>query len=209
MRKSTIVAVLAILCLIAAGTQAFAIPTGIGKTMDNLKAAITGETTASAKYAAYAKKAREEGYENIATLFEAASRAEAIHAANHRASMDQLGQKMGEISPKFEVKSTLENLQDAINGETYEVATMYPEFLKTSSSEKANIATISFNYAYQTEQKHKALYQNALAALKAGKQNTLPSKYFVCLNCGNTYDSEAAARCAICLTPKDRFVMIG
>lgn len=209
MLKSTIVAVLAMVFLVAAGAQVFAIPTGIGKTVDNLKAAVTGETTASAKYAAYAKKAREEGYEKIALLFEAASRAEAIHAANHRASMDQLGQTMGEVTPKIEVKSTLENLEDAIKGESYEVATMYPEFLKTSSSEKVNIATISFNYAFQTEQKHKALYQNALAALKAGKQNTLPSKYFVCLNCGNTYDSEAAARCAICLTPKDRFVTIG
>lgn len=206
--KSSLVAVLAVLCLLA-GTQVFAVPTSVGKTMDNLKMAITGETTASAKYAAYAKKAREEGYENIALLFEAASRAEGIHAANHRASMDQLGQKMGTVSPKFEVKSTLENLEDAINGESYEVATMYPDFLKQSSLDNATIATISFNYAYLTEQKHKALYQNALAALKAGKQNTLPKKYFVCLNCGNTYDSEAAARCAICLTPKDRFVAIG
>lgn len=207
MMKSSLVAALAVLCLLA-GTQVFAVPTGVGKTMDNLKMAITGETTASAKYAAYAKKAREEGYENIALLFEAASRAEGIHAANHRASMDQLGQTMGAVSPKFEVKSTMENLEDAINGESYEVATMYPDFLKQSSLDNATIATISFNYAYLTEQKHKALYQNALAALKAGKQNTLPKKYFVCLNCGNTYDSEAAARCAICLTPKDRFVAI-
>lgn len=208
MTKSTIVAALAIFCLLA-GTYVFAVPTQIGKTVDNLKAAITGETTASAKYAAYARKARQEGYENIALLFEAASRAEGIHAANHRASITQLGQKMGDVTPKFDVKSTMENLQDAINGESYEVSSMYPEFLKVSSQEGANIATLSFNYAYQTEQKHKALYQAALAALKAGKQNTLPSKYYVCLNCGNTYDSEAAARCAICLTPKDRFVTVG
>ncbi|HSP07707.1 MAG TPA: rubrerythrin family protein [Acidobacteriota bacterium] len=209
MMKFTVVAALAIFSLLVAGTQVFAVPVGVAKTMDNLKAAITGETTASAKYAAYAKKAREEGYENVAKLFEAASKSEAVHAANHRASMDQLGEKMGDVTPKFEVKSTLENLEDAIKGESYEVATMYPEFLKVSSSEKANIATISFNYAYLTEQKHKALYQNALIALKAGKQNTLPQKYYVCLNCGNTYDSEAAARCAICLTPKDRFVTVG
>lgn len=207
MTKSTIVAALAIFSLLA-GTYVFAAPTQIGRTVDNLKTAITGETTASAKYAAYAKKAREEGYKNISFLFEAASRAEGIHAANHRASMNQLGQKMGDVTPKFEVKSTLENLQDAIDGETYEVTSMYPEFLKISSQEKANIATLSFNYAYQTEQKHKALYQAALAALKAGKENSLPAKYYVCLNCGNTYDSEAAARCAICLTPKDRFVVV-
>lgn len=206
--NSKILMLLAIFCVVAI-TQVFAVPTGVTKTVDNLKAAITGETTASAKYAAYAKKAREEGYENIARLFEAASKAEGIHAANHRATMQQFGASMGTLTPKFTVKSTIENLEDAINGESYEVATMYPDFLKESNRENANLATISFNYAYQTEQKHKALYQNALAALKAGKQNTLPSKYYVCLNCGNTYDKEAAARCAICLTPKDRFVTIG
>jgi rubrerythrin len=206
--NSKILVLLAAFCIMLA-TQVFAVPTGVSKTVDNLKAAITGETTASAKYAAYAKKAREEGYENIARLFEAASKAEGIHASNHRATMQQFGQSMGQVTPAFTVKSTIENLQDAINGESYEVATMYPDFLKESSRENANLATISFNYAYQTEQKHKALYENALAALKTGKQNTLPSKYYVCLNCGNTYDNEAAARCAICLTPKDRFVTIG
>jgi rubrerythrin len=206
--KSKILIILAAFCLLVV-TQVFAVPTGIAKTVDNLKAAVIGETTASAKYAAYAKKAREEGYENIARLFEAASKAEGIHAANHRATMQQFGQSMGPVTPNFTVKSTIENLEDAISGESYEVATMYPDFLKESNRENANLATISFNYAYQTEQKHKALYQNALAALKAGKQGTLPSKYYVCLNCGNTYDNEAAARCAICLTPKDRFVAIG
>lgn len=205
--KSKLILLLAVFCLIGA-TQVFAVSTGVEKTMDNLKAAFTGETTASAKYAAYAVKARQEGYENIALLFEAASRAEGIHATNHRATMQQYGEKMADIVPKYEVKTTLENVQDAINGETYEVATMYPNFLKDSSRENANVASISFNYAYQTEQKHKALYQKALDALKAGKEKSLPSRYYVCLNCGNTYDNEAAARCAICLTPQDRFVMV-
>lgn len=194
--------------LLFVGTPLFAVTTGVGKTINNMKAAITGETTASEKYAAYGKKAREEGYPNIAILFEAASKAEAIHAGNHRAAMEQLGQKMGDVATKFEVKSTMENLQDAIQGESYEVSTMYPEFLKEASTANVNVAAISFNYAYQTEQKHKALYQNALAALKAGKQASLPGKYYVCMNCGNTYDSEAAARCGICLTPKDRFVVV-
>jgi rubrerythrin len=178
------------------------------KTVGNLKAAITGETTASAKYAAYAKKASEEGYAKVALLFEAASKAEAIHAGNHRAALDQLGESMGEVSPKFEVKSTKENLEDAIKGETYEVSTMYPEFIKLASAGKVNIATLSFNYAYQTEQKHKALYENALAALKKDNEKSLPGQYFVCATCGNTYDNEAAARCGICMTPKERFLVV-
>jgi len=185
-----------------------AAPAQNAKTIENIKAAITGETTASAKYAAYAKKAREEGYNNIALLFEAASKSESIHANNHRAVLEQLGEKLGPVTPKFEVKATMENLQDALNGETYEVTTMYPDFMKEADG-KVSVAMISYNYAYRTEQKHKALYENALAALKAGKEKTLATKYFVCTTCGNTYDNEAAARCGICLTPKERYVTIG
>jgi rubrerythrin len=186
-------------------SSVFAIEKVATKTVENLKAAITGETTASAKYASYAKKAREEGYVKIALLFEAASRAEAIHAGNHRAVVDQMGETMGEVTPKFEVKSTKDNLEDALKGESYEVATMYPEFMKLASSSKSNTALLSFNYAYQTEQKHKALYAKTLEALKANKSDTLPSQYLVCVTCGNTYDNEAAARCGICMTPKERF----
>ncbi len=172
----------------------------------NLKSAITGETTAGAKYAAYAQKAREEGYARIALLFEAASKAENIHAGNHRAALQELGVKMDEVKPKFEVKSTRENLLDAIKGETYEITTMYPEFIKTANSEGTDIALITFNYAYKTEKKHKALYEKALAALDAKSMETLSTKYMVCMTCGNTYDGEAPARCGISMTPRERFI---
>jgi rubrerythrin len=180
----------------------------VNKTVENLKSAITGESTASAKYAAYAKKALEEGYPRVALLFEAASKAEAIHAGNHRAVVDQMGASMGEVKPEFTVKSTKENLEDAIKGESYEVSTMYPEFIKVASASKSNSALLSYKYAYQTEQKHKALYQQALAKLLAQKAEELPAKYMVCTTCGNTYDNEAAARCGICMTPKERFLTI-
>jgi rubrerythrin len=178
-------------------------------TIDNLKAAFTGETTASAKYAAYGKKAKEEGFLRIATLFEAASKSESIHAGNHKAVLEQLGDKAPEVTPKYEVKTTADNLQDAINGESYEVATMYPEFLKNATDARVNIALISFNYAYQTEQNHKIMYTKALESLKKGAQDSLPSKYLVCSTCGNTYDASAPNRCVVCMTSKDRFIAIG
>jgi len=178
------------------------------KTINNIKDAIIGETTASAKYAAYAIKAREEGYEKIALLFEAASKSEKIHAGNHSAVLQQLGEKMDDFSPKYDVKTTSENLQDAINGETYEVMTMYPKFIRTANDAGVNIAMLSFNYAYQTEKKHKEFYKNALNMLKNNKQNELPSKYLVCTTCGNTYDNNAPARCGISMTPKERFITI-
>ncbi len=179
------------------------------KAVEDLKDAITGETTASAKYAAYAKKAHDEGQDRIAVLFEAASKAEALHAGNHRAALEQLGGTMPEVKPSFQVKSTRENLEDAIKGESYEVATMYPQFIKDASEAAANIALISFNYAYQTEQKHKVLYTDALEALKAGTAEKLPSRYLVCMTCGNTYGNDAPARCGICMTQKERFITFG
>jgi len=178
------------------------------QTVSNLKAAFEGESTASAKYAAYAKKAKKEGFTKVALLFEAASKSENIHAKNHAAVLEQLGDAAPKVTPKFEVKSTKENLQDAIKGEGYEVSTMYPGFIKTSEEGKVTLASISFSYAYKTEQKHLALYKNALEQLNAGKENTLATKYFVCSTCGNTYDGIAPKRCGISMTPSERFITI-
>jgi rubrerythrin len=178
------------------------------KTIANIKSAIIGETTASEKYAAYSKKAKEEGYSKIALLFEAASRSESIHANNHRAVLEQLGVKMDDFKTDYKVKTTKENLEDAYKGESYEVSTMYPDFLKIAQKEKVNLAMISFNYAFQTEKKHQALYKNAIDQLKAGKDKDLAFKYMVCQTCGNTYDGEAPPRCGISMTPKERFITI-
>lgn len=177
-------------------------------TIKNLKDAISGELTASAKYAAYSKKAKEEGFTKIAILFEATSSSEKIHANNHIAVLEQLGLKADDVQPKFEVKTTKENLNDAISGETYEMTTMYPNFIKTSDDGRVNLASISFNYAYKTEMKHKVIYENALNSLNSGKENTLAGEYYVCPTCGNTYDTQVPGRCGISMTAKDRFIKI-
>ena len=101
-----------------------------------------------------------------------------------------------------------ENLKNAIEGESYEVATMYPNFLKDASNEKVNIAMMSFNYAFQTEKKHKELYENALNSLDNNQVNSMPSLYQVCLVCGNTYAGQGPARCGICMTPNEKFVTL-
>ncbi len=206
--KSKIFGILAIL-LVAAISFNFTVNSkSKSQTVDNLKAAITGETTASAKYLAYSKKAKEEGLDKIAKLFEATSKSEGIHANNHRAVLEQLGIKMDEVTPKYEVKSTKENLQDAIGGETYEVTSMYPDFIKVAKEENVTLAGISFNYAYQTEKNHNELYKNALDKLNNKQESSLASNYFVCSTCGNTYAGEAPNRCGISMTSKDRFISI-
>ena len=200
--------IISVLSILFAGTLVYANNPSADLTINNLKDALIGETTASAKYLAFSKKAKEEGYSKIALLFEAASKAEGIHANNHRAVLEQLNAKVDKIEPKFEVKSTKENLEDAIKGESYEVATMYPGFIKTAQEGNVNLALISFNYAYQTEKKHKAMYQNALEKLNTNKENTLSSLYMVCTTCGNTYDGKAPKRCGISMTPRERFITI-
>ena len=173
------------------------------KTIENLKAGIKGETTASAKYAAFAQKATEEGNANIAKLFLAASKAESIHAANHRKVLEGLGEKMEDFTPEFEVKTTAENLQAAIEGETYESTTMYPQFLVDAKAENVEKATKSFTWAFDTEKKHQQFYTKTLEVLTANAQNTLPLEFAVCPICGNTYDKATVEeKCAFCQTGK-------
>lgn len=178
------------------------------KTLENMAAAFKGETTASAKYMAYSQKAEQEGYHEIAMLFKAASTAENIHANNHKAVLMESGKGVPVFTPEYTVKTTKENLQDAISGESYEASTMYPEFLKTANEAQNKLALISLNYAYQTEQKHKVLYEKALQALNSNSFKNLPSVYFVCSTCGNTYENSAPARCGISMTSSEKFIKI-
>lgn len=178
------------------------------KTIENLKAAYNGESTASAKYAAFAEKAKTEGFDTIAVMFLATSKAEAIHAANHLKVLEKLGEKIsGPQIGTYSVLSTAENLTDAIKGETYELETMYPGFIGIAEKEKGKDAVKSFTWALDTEKKHQVFYKTALAALNGGSEKSLPAKWFVCPVCGNTYDAgSVTAKCDFCMTPKEKFI---
>jgi rubrerythrin len=178
------------------------------KTIENLKYAYNGESIASAKYAAFAEKAKAEGFDTVAVMFMATSKAEAIHAGNHLKVLVKLGEKVtGPELGKFEVLSTRENLADAIKGEAGEIETMYPGFIATAEKEKSQDAIKSYTWALDTEKKHKAFYETALQALNAGGESSLPSHWFVCPVCGNTYDAGSVKpACDFCMTPKDKFL---
>jgi rubrerythrin len=185
-----------------------ATPEAKTKATNDLLDAFKGESTASAKYAAFSKKAEQEGYHSVAMLFKAASTAEMIHAGNHKVALEESGIKAPSVNPEFTVKSTRENLEDAIKGETYEATTMYPEFLKDANSAGNQMALISLNYAYQTELKHRVFYEKALAALLNNSAKSLPVVYYVCPVCGNTYDKMPEKRCSICMTGVEKFLLI-
>jgi rubrerythrin len=183
---------------------------GADKTIVNLKAAFKGESTASAKYAAFAQQAKTEGFLKIATMFEAASKAEQIHAANHRNVLEKLGQKVDAATPEYKIKTTRENLEDAIKGETYEMMTMYPGFIATAKDEDVASASKSFRWALDTEKKHQVMYQNALNALNTKTAESLSGIYWVCPKCGNTYNTaKPEASCAFCSTGREKFIKFG
>jgi rubrerythrin len=166
----------------------------MAKTEENLKAAFAGESQANRRYLAFAKKADEEGRPQIARLFRAAADAETVHAHNH---LNVLGG----------VKSTKENVQEAINGETHEFTEMYPQMIKDAEEEGNNEAKRSFDMANKVEKIHANLYKQALEAAEAGKD--LEGKdIHVCQVCGYTAEGDAPDICPICGAPKDKFKLI-
>jgi rubrerythrin len=197
------VAICVALFLFVTGLTGSALAT---KTLDNLQAAYNGESNAHARYLAFADKAQQEGYGQVASLFRAAARAEEIHAANHAVVIKKLG---GTPQAKIEtpdVKSTKENLLAAIKGETYERDVMYPNFIKQARAERNTDALQTFNYAKTAEAEHAALYtsaENQLAQLK-GKGET----YYVCTICGYTTKKMDFEKCPSCFNPKEKYVAV-
>ncbi|MBN2415296.1 rubrerythrin family protein [bacterium] len=163
-------------------------------TMDNLKEAFAGESQANRKYLAYARKAESEGYPQIAKLFRAAAAAETVHAHAHLKAMGG-------------IKSTAENLADAIEGEGFEYMNMYPPYVEEAENDGDTKALYSFRNALAVEQVHYTMYSDALESLKQG--GDLPErKVFICDVCGNTVYDEAEDPCAVCGAPKNRFTEI-
>jgi len=188
-----------------------AVPSAVAKdkisaaTMINLQAAFNGESNAHARYFAFAEKADDEGYAGAASLFQAAARAEEIHAANHVIVIERSG---GVPKTKVEsptVKSTRENLAAAIKGETYERDEMYPKFIRQAKSDGASEALRTFSFALAAEAEHANLYADALANLES---MTASRVFYVCPTCGFTSSNPNFDRCPTCATPKERFEQV-
>lgn len=183
-------------------------PAAITTNLLNMQAAYKGEMTATAKYAAYSREAMAEKMPQLALLYKAISAAETIHAGNHKAVLAEADQPVPVIKPEYEVKTARENLQDDIKGEAYEASTMYPDFLKAAAAAGNDLAVVSLTYAQKTEKRHEGMYQRALAALDKHTLPTLPTAYFICPTCGNTYENKAPDRCGISLTKGALFAKI-
>jgi len=158
------------------------------KTIGNLMEAFAGEAQANRKYLAYSKKAEKDGKLNAAKLFKAASDAETLHALKHFEVAGKIG-------------STIDNLKDAVLGETHEYKNMYPDFVKIAEEEGNKAALLSFIYAMKAEEVHARLYQEALENVN----ETEETFYYLCPVCGNI-EKARPDKCSICGIPGDKFI---
>jgi rubrerythrin len=163
----------------------------MSSTEQNLKDAFAGESQANQKYRAFAKKAEQEGYSNIAKLFRATAEAESIHAHGHLAALESIG-------------STAENLKQAIAGETYEFTEMYPPMVVHAESENHRGKRI-LGYALKAEAVHACLYQKALAAVEGG-QDLDDNAFYLCPVCGHIEFGKPPEECPICGAKGTKFV---
>lgn len=155
----------------------------MGTTTDNLNDAFAGESQAYQKYSAFAKKADREGFANIAKLFKTTAEAEKIHAEGHLKALEAIA-------------STADNLQSAINGETYEYTEMYPPMAELAV-EDGHKAKTMFRFALEAEKVHADIYTKALEAVKNGVDLDV-SDFYLCPICGYIELGKPTEKCPVC-----------
>ncbi len=162
-------------------------------TTANLEAAFAGESQAHMKYLAFADKADKEGYANVARLFRATAFAERVHATQHFKVLKGIGK-------------TVDNLEAAIGGETFEVEEMYPAFLAVAELQEVKAAVRSNSWAMEAEKVHAELYGKAKSAVEASKDAEV-GQVHVCEVCGWTGEGEPPDECPLCKAKKEKFVI--
>jgi rubrerythrin len=160
-------------------------------TLDNLKEAFAGESQANQKYRAFARKADREGFRNVAKLFRLTAEAERIHAEGHLGALDG-------------IRSTAENLQAAIDGETHEYTNMYPPMVKQAEAD-GHKAKRMFGYAVKAEEVHAKLYAMAKAAVEKG-EDLETNEFYICPVCGYIEFGKPINPCPICGAKPEKFV---
>ena len=163
----------------------------MSKTEAHLKEAFAGESQANRRYLAFADKADQEGYPQVARLFRAAAAAETVHAHNHLKALKAIG-------------ATADNLKEAVAGETSEFREMYPGMIAAAQAEGHREALRSFEFANEVEKVHAQLFQKALANLEKKELVDI----FVCSICGHTVEGEPPDQCPVCKAMKKFFQKI-
>ncbi len=160
-------------------------------TKANLEAAFAGESQAHMKYMIFADQAEKEGFPEVARLFRAISYAEQVHATNHFKQLYGIGR-------------TVDNLQAAFDGESYENVEMYPAFDAVAKLQDEKGAALSIHYALEAEKIHEAMYKDAQTLVKQG-QDRPAAPVYICPTCGYTVIGDPPDKCPVCGCKKEVF----
>ncbi|MDY6874787.1 MAG: rubrerythrin family protein [Chloroflexota bacterium] len=163
------------------------------KTQRNLYEAFIGEAKAHHRLLAFARKADDEDYSQIAKLFRAVAAAEGVHAERH---LRLLGEAV--------VQSTEENLQSSFERETTVNEVYYPRFIREAEEEGERAAVLTFSQARDVEEEHATLYKRALNAMLRDETHD----YYVCQFCGYVAEREPLDRCPICNAKREQFRLV-
>ncbi len=168
------------------------------QTEANLWTAFAGESQARNKYTFYASKAKKEGYNEIAAVFEETANNEREHA-----------KIWFKLLHDGAVPDTLTNLADAANGENYEWTEMYDEFAKTAKEEGFDRIAALFNMVGKIEKEHEARYREVAQLLEEGKLFARETQQvWICTNCGHIHiGTHAPEKCPVCDHPQGYFVL--
>ena len=142
---------------------------------------------------AFARKADEEGFDQIAKLFRAVAAAEGVHVERH---LRLMGEAM--------VHGTEENLQFSFESESTVNQVYYPQFIREAEEEGESAAALTFSQARDVEEGHAALYKRALSALLRDETHD----YHVCQVCGYIAEREAPDQCPICNAKRYKFRLV-
>jgi rubrerythrin len=158
------------------------------KTRENLELAFVGEAKAYFRLLAFARRAEEDGYPQIASLFRAVALAESVHAGNHFDLLEKVG-------------ATEENLKLSFEKETFVNEVAYPEFLRQAWAAEDKQAIWAFTKARNAEERHAKLYKLALSEMVSDRRTV----YYVCSNCGWVEDGVRPEACPNCQSPGERY----
>jgi rubrerythrin len=160
------------------------------KTRENVYAAFVGEAKAYHRLLAFARRADDDGYEQVAKLFRAVASAEGVHAERH---LRLLGEAL--------VRSTEENLQYSFEQETTVNEVTYPQFIREAEEEHEPAAAVTFQQARDVEERHAELYKRALSAMLREETHD----YYVCQVCGYVAERQVPDQCPVCNARREKF----
>lgn len=178
------------------------------KTEKNILTAFAGESQARNRYTFFASKAKKEGYEAIARIFEETANQEKEHASCLFNMLEGGELEITAAFPAGKVGTTLENLESAAFGEHYENTDMYPRYAQIAAEEGFNGIAETLRHIGMAERYHEARYRALIEAIEQGtlfKQDKIIM--WRCTNCGNWHvGKEAPEICPACLHPQGHFI---